>query len=57
LSNNIPLDDGTGTIRVRTDNASDGGGTRLEMNFTGGDYFGVMGIKLLQGRTFTAPRR
>jgi putative ABC transport system permease protein len=52
--NNIPLDEGTNTIRFRTDDApSDGGGTRLDMNFTGGDYFNVMGIKLLQGRTFT----
>lgn len=55
IVNNIPLDEGTGTVRVRTDDApsSDGGGARLQMNFTGGDYFGVMGIKLLQGRTFT----
>jgi putative ABC transport system permease protein len=53
--NNIPLDEGTGTVRVRTnDTPSDGdGGTLLSLNFTGGDYFGVMGIKLLQGRTFT----
>ena len=56
IVNNIPLDEGTNVIRVRTDGApSDGsdGGTRLSMNFTGGDYFNVMGIKLLQGRTFT----
>jgi len=55
IVNNIPLDEGTGTVRVRTDDApsADGGGARLQMNFTGGDYFGVMGIKLLQGRTFT----
>jgi predicted permease len=53
--NNIPLDEGTNTIRFRTDDtpSSDGGGTLLNMNFTGGDYFNVMGIKLLQGRTFT----
>jgi predicted permease len=55
IVNNIPLDEGTGTIRVRVDDAppSDGGGERLQMTFTGGDYFTVMGIKLLQGRTFT----
>jgi putative ABC transport system permease protein len=53
--NNIPLDEGTNSIRFRTDDTpSDGGGTLLDMNFTGGDYFGAMGIKLLQGRTFTA---
>ena len=54
--NNIPLDEGTGSVRVLPDDApsGDGGGTLLRMNFTGGDYFGVMGIKLLQGRTFTS---
>ena len=52
--NNLPLDEGTGEIRVRTDGTpSDGGGERLSLNFTGGDYFTVMGIKLLRGRTFT----
>jgi predicted permease len=52
--NNIPLDESTNEIRVRTDDTpADGGGTLLDQNVTGGDYFGVMGIKLLQGRTFT----
>jgi predicted permease len=52
--NNIPLDEGTNAIRVRTDDSpSDGSGTLLNLNATGGDYFRVMGIKLLQGRTFT----
>ena len=52
--NNIPLDESTTKIRVRTaDVPSDGGGTLLDRNFTGGDYFAVMGIKLLQGRSFT----
>jgi predicted permease len=54
IINNIPLDEGTNTIRVRTDDAPSDGGTLLNRNFTGGDYFGVMGIKLLQGRPFTA---
>jgi putative ABC transport system permease protein len=54
LVNNLPLDEGTSTVRVRTDDRpSDGGGTLLNLNITGGDYFAVMGIKLLQGRTFT----
>jgi predicted permease len=54
LVNNIPLDEGTNAVRVRTDNTgSDGSGTLINLNVTGGDYFGVMGIKLLQGRTFT----
>jgi predicted permease len=52
--NNLPLDEGTGPTRFRTENTpSDGEGTLLDLNFTGGDYFSVMGIKLLQGRTFT----
>ncbi|MDF2772591.1 MAG: transporter permease [Geminicoccaceae bacterium] len=54
IVNNIPLDEDTGPIRVRTDvTPPDGGGTPLDRNFVGGDYFAVMGIELLQGRTFT----
>jgi predicted permease len=54
LVNNIPLDEQTNSTRVRTDDSpSDGTGTLLNLNATGGDYFTVMGIKLLQGRTFT----
>lgn len=52
--NNIPLDEGTTTWRFLTDAMSqDSGGTMLDINLTGGDYFRVMGIALLQGRTFT----
>ena len=54
IVNNIPLDEDTGPIRVRTDGMPpDGGGAPLDRNFVDGDYFAVMGIKLLQGRTFT----
>lgn len=52
--NNIPLDEGTGTGRFLTDSmAPEGGGALLDQNFTGGDYFRVMGIELLRGRWFT----
>jgi len=53
IVNNIPLDEGTVTVRFRADDTPSDDGALLNMNFTGGDYFNVMGIKLLQGRTFT----
>jgi predicted permease len=52
--NNIPLDEGTGSVRVTLEGMpTESGGTLLDMNFTGGDYFRAMGISLLQGRTFS----
>jgi putative ABC transport system permease protein len=52
--NNIPLDEGTSTGRFVTDSiAPEGGGALLDQNFTGGDYFRVMGIGLRRGRVFT----
>jgi predicted permease len=52
--NNIPLDEGTFTARWLADGMSEeGGGTLLDQNFTGGDYFRAMGIDLLGGRIFT----
>jgi predicted permease len=52
--NNLPLDEGTGTIRVSPEGRpGDDGGTRVSMNFSGGDHFRVLGIKLLRGRVFT----
>jgi predicted permease len=54
LVNNIPLDEGTQTRRVRTDEmSSEAQPLLLALNFTGGDYFRAMSIPLLQGRTFT----
>ena len=52
--NNIPLDEGTGATRVRTEEMpADGQPVLLSVNFTGGDYFRTMSIPLLHGRTFT----
>ena len=52
--NNVPLDEGTNKVQVLTEGMPPGeGGTPVDRNFTGGDYFAVMGIALLQGRTFT----
>lgn len=52
--NNIPLDEGTSTGRFLTDTMDpNGGGALIDQNFTGGDYFKVMGIDLLRGRSFT----
>ncbi len=53
--NNIPLDEGTGGGRFLTDAMSDdGGGVLLDQNFSGGDYFRAIGIRMLQGRAFSA---
>jgi predicted permease len=55
IVNNVPLDEGTGTGRFLTDAMSpEGGGTLLDQNFAGGDYFRVMGIDLQRGRPFTS---
>jgi predicted permease len=52
--NNLPLDEGTNGVRVRSDAmAGAADPALLNLNFTGGDYFRVMGIALLAGRTFT----
>ena len=37
--NNIPLDEGTGSARVRADGTLSDGDALLDLNFTGGDYF------------------
>lgn len=52
--NNIPLDEGTGSARFLTETMNvEEGGTLIDQNFAGGDYFEAMGISLLRGRSFT----
>jgi predicted permease len=52
--NNIPLDEGTSSARVLTEEMPSGSdGIPLSMNFTGGDYFKAIGIRLLAGRPFS----
>jgi len=52
--NNLPLDEGTSEGRFLNDAmGADAGGVLLGLNFSGGDYFRAMGIRLLQGRIFT----
>jgi len=54
IVNNLPLDEGTGGGRWLTESmGADSIGTPLDQNFTGGDYFSAMGIKVLRGRVFT----
>jgi hypothetical protein len=51
--NNLPLDEGTGMVRVRTAGMTGAdAGARVSLNFSGGEHFKVLGIKLLRGRTF-----
>ena len=54
LVENVPLDESVRETRFVTgDVARDAdGGTLLTVTWTGGDYFGTMGIELLRGRTF-----
>ena len=56
--NNLPLDEGTSSLRFRTEQMSgDAQPVLLNFNFTGGDYFRAMSIPLLQGRAFRTRRR
>ena len=51
--NNIPLDEGTSSVRVRTpEMQGDAQPVLVSLNFTGGDYFKALSIPMLQGRTF-----
>ncbi|SFN16704.1 ADOP family duplicated permease [Dokdonella immobilis] len=56
LVENVPLNEGTATMRVRSEGAERNGGDGVLLNytFTAGDYFRTMRITLLEGRAFTA---
>lgn len=55
LVENVPLDEDTSTMRVRTEQMSaDSEGLLIHRNYTAGDYFKAMGIGVLAGRTFSA---
>ena len=52
LVENLPLDEGTETVRFRGRTWLSGAdaGTLVDMTFEAGDYFQAMGISVLQGR-------
>jgi putative ABC transport system permease protein len=52
---NVPLNEGVGLLRFRTDGPGreDETGTLLGRTFADGDYFRTMGIELRRGRVFT----
>ncbi len=52
---NVPLNESTSPGRFRGEEIADpDGGLLLHYTWTAGDYFGTMGISMLQGRAFTA---
>jgi putative ABC transport system permease protein len=53
LVENVPLDEGTATVRIRAEGMPPDGGPRIGLTYAGGDYYKTMGIKVLAGRTFT----
>jgi predicted permease len=52
LVENVPLNEGTQTVRMRTEamGSDPDGGLPIKMTFEAGDYFKTMGIEVLQGR-------
>jgi predicted permease len=51
--NNIPLDESTPSLPVRSDAMAPGvDPATINVNFTGGDYFHALGISVLAGRIF-----
>lgn len=54
LIENVPLDEGTSSLRVRAEGVESGAtdGTLLQFTYSAGEYFQSMGIPLLAGRLF-----
>jgi putative ABC transport system permease protein len=52
---NIPLDEGTGNVRFRSEEMGNDpdAGARFSQTFAAGDYFKTMGIKVISGRPLT----
>jgi predicted permease len=53
---NVPLNEGVGAARYRTEERADDpeAGVLLSYTWAGGDYWGTMGIEVLEGRALTA---
>ena len=56
LIENVPLNESTASMRVRTEssNSNGGDGVLLNVTYTAGDYFKSMQIAMLEGREFAA---
>jgi predicted permease len=50
---NVPLDEGTATVRYRTDDAPSAEGKRMNVTYAGAEYYKALGIPVLAGRAFT----
>ncbi len=53
LVENVPLDEGTASVNVRTEGTSADSGVRLSLTYAAADYYRTMGITVLAGRPFT----
>jgi putative ABC transport system permease protein len=53
LVENVPLDEGTPSVRIRAEGTPPDGGPRIALTYAAADYYKTMGIKVLAGRPFT----